>query len=108
MTDILPQNTLIKFLYKDKDKYVSWHKFEYKLGENINTEKFYPFGNCEKGGLYYTNLRHGHGFVDYGNYVAIIEIPQGAKTYDEPCGAKFKADKLFVKKIMPMSEFIDL
>ena len=107
MSSKITSDTFIKFLNKENGKYVSLRNFEYKLGENIDSRKFNPFGSCEGGGLYYTKVENSHKYLKYGDHIAIIEIPRDAKTYVDPCGTKFKADKIIIKNFMPISEFIE-
>lgn len=89
-----------KFLRSDMTHY----GFNYKLGLNIDFKHFTPFGECQPGGLYYTTKEHLIKFSHIGDYLAEIEIPEDAQTYDEGKG-KWKADKLVIKKIYLFSEF---
>ena len=76
------------------------HKgFTYKLGLNVDTKKFNPSGECQEGGLYFFNdLKYFSNFYDYGPQLGIIDIPDDALVYSEEI--KFKADKLFLSKII--------
>ena len=70
------------------------HKFQYKLGLNIDTNPFNPTGSCKPGGLYYTDFEHIHMFLEFGCYIAEVRIPSSAKVYKDPSGTKWKADKI--------------
>lgn len=106
MSHKLHPDTFIKFVHKENEKYVSNNRFEYKIGENKDINPFDPSGSCKKGGLYYTDMKHGGEYAwIFGDHVAIIEIPPTAQTYTEPCKTKYKADTIIVKEIMPFSDF---
>jgi hypothetical protein len=75
------------------------HGFTYKLGLNVDTIKFNPTGSCLPGGLYFTDIDNLGTFFEFGNLIAIIKIPNDALVYKEPCGTKWKADRLIIDKI---------
>lgn len=81
------------------------HYFEYKLGLNIDTVPFNPSGSCKSGGLYFTTAEYLHNYFHVGDYIAIIDLPQNARIYRDPGGNFFKADQIFIKKIIPIHEF---
>lgn len=85
--------------YKILNRKWNHHGFQYKLGLNIDTVPFYPYGRCFPGGLYYTNKENLHKFLEYGCYIANIKIPPGARVYQEPSGDKWKADKIEIVSV---------
>jgi hypothetical protein len=79
--------------------------FQYQLGLNVDTVPFNPSGSCQSGGLYYTNAEFLPLFLDYGFYIAEIEIPEDAQTYKDPDGNKWKADRLIIRCIYKIKYF---
>ena len=56
---------------------------------------FNPIGDCQPGGIYFTDAKHILCFVDYGPWVREVQIPEGAQVYENPGEPKkWKADKL--------------
>jgi hypothetical protein len=97
--------TLLTF-YKILRKDLLHNGFKYRLGLNIDSNPFSISVPCSPGGLYFTELRHLHYYADYGELVGEIEIPPDAQIYEEPGDAtKWKADKIFLKSIVPMRDF---
>jgi len=90
--------------YKILNTNLKQHRFQYKLGLNIDTVKFNPSGSCEEGGLYFTNAENLHKFFDCGTLIADLEIPEDASVYKDPDGDKWKADKLIVKSICKIED----
>jgi hypothetical protein len=77
--------------------------FKYKDGLNIDTNKFNPNRECEKGGLYFTDYRYLLEFYEnYGKIIRIIEIPNNARVYIEI--KKYKADKIIINEKFTMIE----
>ena len=80
--------------------------FKYRLGLNTDTTQFDPTGKCKKGGLYFCEESKCHYYVNqYGNKLALIEIPDDARVYVEE--NKFKSDKLFIKDIIDCDKIND-
>jgi hypothetical protein len=98
---MLSSGTLIKFL---NEKHRSVHFFQYKLGLNEDSVKFNPSRSCAPGGLYYTDIKNGHNWFHYGDVVAIIQIPNNAQVYNNPCNTKFKADKFIITEFVSISK----
>jgi len=93
-----------KKLYKFLSDDLSHFGFTYKEGLNIDNKSFSPIGNCSSGGLYFCEESTCHLFwKNYGNKIAIIEVPDDARVYVEE--SKFKADKLIIKEIV---KFMDM
>ena len=74
------------------------HGFKYQLGLNIDTQLFNPSGSCKSGGLYFTDIKNILDFLDYGEQIALIEVPDDSQIYTE--NDKFKADKFIIKNII--------
>lgn len=100
---MLSSNTLIKFVCGDG---CSKRGFQYNLGLNIDNLEFNPSGQCRSGGLYYTTVSQGYKWINRGNIVAIIRIPDDAKVYNENCGTKSKADKFIIENFITVEEFL--
>lgn len=75
------------------------NNFQYMDGLCFDNNKFKPYGNCNGGGLYFTELKNIHQFSHYGHNIRPIIIPEqipyfhesGLSTYD-----KYKAPVLFL------------
>ena len=70
----------IKVLSED----MTHHGFTYQLGLNELKEEFNPRGSCQPGGFYVTKPQHVFEFLNYGNKLAIITIPNDAHVYEDP------------------------
>jgi hypothetical protein len=82
--------------------------FTYKEGLNVDTLPFNPSGSCEPGGLYYTSLDHLEKWRHDERWplIADVTIPADARVHTEPCGTKWKADKLVLSNIRSAREFM--
>lgn len=60
--------------------------FAYKLGLNIDTKKFKPYGCCSGGGLYFCELENIYQFVHFGKYLTPIIVPFNIPIYEENHG----------------------
>ena len=92
---LLHQSNLIKFLRQDMNHF----GFQYKEGLNVDTNVFYPRGSCLGGGLYFTTHKHRYNYCGIGPLIADVEIPLDAKVYSDPCGTKWKSDRIILKNI---------
>lgn len=81
------------------------HNFQYKLGLNIDKNPFNPTGECCIGGLYFIDIENIVEFMDYGNNLASIEIPDNARVYCER--GKYKADMFIINSIESPEEYLD-
>ena len=79
------------------------HGFQYKEGLNIDTVPFNPKGDCEPGGLYFTDEEHIIDYLSFGTLIANVEIPFDAQIYKN--GTSWKADKIIISNIRPITEF---
>jgi DNA-dependent RNA polymerase auxiliary subunit epsilon len=93
----------------DKKQYVKiliddmkHHDFQYKEGLNVDIHKFTPYGECQKGGLYFCELSDAYLYLCYGSLIADVEIPLDANVYHEK--NKLKANKIILKNIRPIKE----
>lgn len=75
------------------------HGFQYRAGLNVDTVPFDATGECRPGGLYFTTTQHARVWAHMGSLVADVELPADAQIYCEPCGTKFKADKIILSNI---------
>jgi len=82
------------------------NKFQFVDGLNVDTIQFNPRGNCEPGGIYFTDIRFMRKWIKYGSatmrYMRKVTIPDDAKVYVEEF--KFKTDKLFLHPREEISE----
>lgn len=93
--------------YKVLKDNLTHHNFQYKEGLNVDTLPFNPKGECTSGGLYYTdkpNVINWALSLDC-SLIADVTIPEDAKVYKEICGTKWKADRLILSNIRPISTF---
>ncbi len=76
------------------------HRFKYHHGLNIDTEPFYPYGECQGGGLYCTTEEHINKFSnkEYGKKIWKVTIPDDAQVYIEGPD-KLKADRLIINEL---------
>ena len=92
----LNSKCLIKFLKSN----FNHNGFIYKPGLNILKEPFQAFGSCKPGGLYFTDIRFHYKWKEFGIIMASVTLPEDAKVYQEPCGTKYKADRIILSNFM--------
>ena len=80
------------------------HGFQYRTGLNVLIGTFAETGSCASGGLYVTDPKHVHNFLNYGRYVHIVKIPQDNDIKCVPNGD----DKWRFNKIILCEEKYDL
>jgi hypothetical protein len=81
--------------------------FTYQEGLNVDTVPFNPTGECKPGGLYFTTFEHVPKWYDEDwPLIADVTLPPEAHVYAEPCGTKWKADRLVLSNIRPLSKFL--
>jgi hypothetical protein len=58
--------------------------------------------------LYYTDFEHVPKWwaADYWPLIADVTLPPDARVYAEPCGTKWKADRLVLSNIRPLDKFL--
>ena len=74
-------------------------KFNYKFGLNTLTETFNPSKECGPGGLYFCDIQHIFEFLEYGDKVCTIELPEDEDAQVVQVENKYKADKIIIKTI---------
>lgn len=83
--------------------------FAYKSGLNEDTVKFYPLGQCNKGGMYFCYEFEIFRWIDYGCGKMVwcrnVEIPNDAQVYEE--GRKFKADKFILGEKILIDDYLN-
>lgn len=60
--------------------------FQYKLGLNVDSNEFKPFGCCSGGGLYFCELKDIYQFENFGKYLTPIIVPKNIPIYKESHG----------------------
>jgi hypothetical protein len=97
---------LLKDMKNENKSYVKFlnnslthNGFKYQEGLNVDTIPFNPSGECAPGGLYYTHIAYLEVWCHMGELIADVEIPEDALVYSEPCGTKWKANKIILKNI---------
>lgn len=94
--------------FNERYKNMTFYKFlndnlihfqhEYKNGLNIDAIKFFPYGECMAGGLYFCEELVSVNYIKlYGKYYSKVTIPDDAKVYIE--FGKFKADRIILNDI---------
>ncbi len=92
--------------YKDKvfvkltNKDEIHNRFQFKTGLNIDTIPFNPKGECQPGGLYFTDKQKLAIWLNYADedmyYVREVSLPDDAYVYEE--SDKFKANKMILSE----------
>ena len=61
------------------------NNYHYHLGLNTDSIPFQPNGNCQPGGLYFTDEQYLHYFMNgnYGDQIAFIDIVDNCTIYLE-------------------------
>jgi len=88
--------------YKILDKSLIHHGFQYQIGLNVDTKPFNPHGECEPGGLYFTDYKHIGRYFAYGSLIAKVKIPHDVPVYAE--ARAWKAPRLIIESYHPLSE----
>src|ERR1700688_2020827 len=74
--------------------------FQFKTGLNIDTNEFNPYGECSKGGIYFTDINTLVLWLDYNEEpmvnIRYVDFPEDVKIYEEK--DKFKADKIVLSE----------
>ena len=85
--------------YKILRSNMTHHGFVYKEGLNIDTEPFDKTPACG-GGLFFSDAQNILAFVNYGNLIAEVEVPDGTKIVQ--VDDKYKAHSIVLKNIKPI------
>ena len=83
--------------------------FQYKIGQNTDTNKFKTDCQCCPGGLYFSTKDHIREFLEFGpdRYKITIPDDEKVKVYIES-KEKAKASSLIIKKMNIVDKFIEL
>ena len=89
----------------------NYGKFNYKIGLNSlsdNNEDFNPKPECAPGGLYFCDIKYIFEYLNYGDKVCTIELPEDARVVR--VGNKYKSDKIIIISIQDINlkNLIDL
>ena len=88
--------------YKVTNKEEIHYGLQYKTGLNIDPVEFNPNGECKAGGIYFTDEKHIHIFLDYGPNIRKVTIPDNARVYIEK--SKYKADRIILSSRISRTE----
>ena len=83
--------------------------FNYKIGLNSlsdNNEEFNQYPEYGPGGLYFCDIKHIFEYLDYGDKVCTVEVPEDAQVVQ--VGNTFKADKIIITNIYSETHIIQL
>ena len=80
------------------------HDFQYQEGLNADIHPFDPDAQCSRGGLYFTDLKHIAGFMDFGTKIARVTLPPDALWVRES-DDKWKANQIILSDIMPLKDW---
>ena len=81
--------------YKITNEAETHNGLKYKTGLNVDPLPFNPHGDCEPGGIYYTDARNIFHFLNYGPWIREVILPKDAQVYQNPgTPLKWKADKV--------------
>jgi hypothetical protein len=84
----------VKF-YKITNETETHNVLKYKTGLNADPLPFNPHGNCQPGGIYYTDVKNIFNFINYGPWIREVTLPKDAQVYENPgIPLKWKADKV--------------
>lgn len=97
----LKDKKLFKFLTTPT---TSRRGFRYEIGKNTDKTPFNPNGDCQAGGLFFTDLDHLSRYVHYGDWIATVELEDNEEVYQEPCGTKYKAHSIIITSIVPLKK----
>ncbi len=95
--------TFYKILHKPQN----YNGLKYRLGLNMDKVPFNPYGTCKSEGFCLTTIDHIFGYIDYGNNIAEVSIPEDAKVCRYPNGTIYKVDRFFIKSIETFEDFFE-
>lgn len=94
-------------MYKLLHKNLEHRGFKYKEGLNVDHLPFTAYGDCEPGGLYYTDFAHiGVWLSAQHAWIADVTVPVDARVHPGPHGDKWKADQIVLSNIRPLGTFL--
>ena len=77
------------------------YDMQYRTGLNVDVLPFYPYGDCEPGGIYYSDTTHILAFLDTpsgpGKWIREVTLPEGDLAYENPgYPKKWKAHRVIL------------
>ena len=69
--------------YKITNENENHNGMQYKTGLNVDILPFNPYGDCEKGGIYFAR-EDILAFLNYGCWIRQVTIPDGEDVYENP------------------------
>ncbi len=95
--------------YKLTNKKEIHNGFQFKTGLNIDTIPLNPNGECNPGGIYFTEFDNILLWINYNGYkmanIRKVIIPNNAKVYIEK--NKFKADQIILDEPLNLNVFLE-
>ena len=88
--------------YKVIKKDMTHHNYKYNLGFN-KIDTFITKNECSAGGFYLTDNTNIYSYLDYGENIAIISLPNTSLIYLED--KKIKVSELVIEKIISKHEY---
>ena len=83
--------------YKITNEQEKHHGMEYKTGLNEDVLPFKPSGNCDDGGIYFTNAENILAFGSNGKWFREVTLPEGEDVYKNPSTPlKWKAHRVIL------------
>jgi len=91
----------VKVLREDLTHY----GFTFTLNE-VNTDPvpWYPGGSCEAGGFYFTTPEHLPKYLNFGDRIATVTLPEDTPLYADPNGDKWKAPRIILTDIFEFKD----
>ncbi len=89
--------------YKVLNDKMNHHRFQYKLGLNIDTSVFND-EECENG-LHFCRKEDVPEWLSFGTKLAFVSIPETAKVCHFQNKNKSKADSIFIEKIIDLKDW---
>jgi len=96
LNDIAKQHDLRFSKYLNEER--SHNRYNYKCGKNVDTNIFYPHGECNSGGLYFTLECLIENFQHCGDIIVEITVDDDARVWIED--GKMKANKINIVSII--------
>ena len=60
------------------------HNLQFCTGRVDDPLPWNPHGDCEPGGIYFTDAENIFNFLDFGPWIRIVEVPEDAEIYENP------------------------
>lgn len=89
--------------YKITNKNECHRGFQYVDGLNILVKKFEHEGSCVPGGLYFSTAEYVLNFINYGENLREVIIPNNSQMVIDPDNDKMRSDKLYLGKKYDLS-----